>query len=242
MTKQWLAMVAAVCCVVAGTAALSGCGGGGGIPAAIPVPAAGGPLSADFFPLNAGDRHTYRVTSSSGGQSFLRIRTGTQRSVDGVNVIPLEELDDQNRVRRVQFVRVANGAFEIIGEDRLDPATGAVLQSIRFAPPQSYPFNSTFDQTFTVTSENAETTTEVTLLPFETMTVHAGTFPNAARLRIRTTSGTGGQITEVSRWFAAGVGEIRSVLSSGGSVVSAELIFASVGGRTYGDVDATAAY
>jgi hypothetical protein len=216
------------CCAAAMfLAALAGCGGGGGgepAPAPPPVvapPSDPGVAGAPFFPLAVGDRwrtrsgnvvETTRVVSQDASGFVLRSEDNTgfvdeQRLVirpDGIGSVPVPGGD---------ALTEAIGAFDVV---RFPLRVGSRYTAVDRAIDGRFDFNGDGR------ADNLRVVVEVSVVGFERVTVPAGAFDGALRLRSVITqtvqlAGGGAPIVAVSTsddWYAPGVGPVRNDLVS----------------------------
>lgn len=262
-----------VCCAIA-VAALTACGGGGGgggdapssneLPVTLGQPGPGDPDA--YLPLVQGNFWHFRGTTVAGGattsfETSVQV-TGT-RIVGGVTALVLREADTTagsgGEASDQSVVKDLNGLAVL--EAGSDPLTLSLVPywELRF-PLQS---GSTFVQLDRTEvdmgedldgdgrNEQIDVLSTVTVVGFETVSVPAGTFSEAAHIRrqlaLKVRLSGDGRVIEASEtahaWFARGVGWVRrssTIAALGESITTDQSLDAYfVGGVAVGMQDAT---
>lgn len=203
------------------SAALLGCGGGGGASTEDPPGGDSGQPGADYFPTPAGAVWHYTVTGLGAGSARV---TGT-RTVDGRSVLVIEETDTAGTTETL-YERRTEGVFEVpaAGADAFERALAQVpllpspLVSGRSSVPLDQAAVPVGDIDGDGRDEQVRIRAEQRVLPFETVTVAAGTFTRSARVRTVITQtvsfsrgGADATITgTLDDWFAPDVGPVKS--------------------------------
>jgi hypothetical protein len=199
---------------------LSACGGGGGGGGGTPptAPTDPGVAGAPYFTFSVGDRwraleggvtYTTRVTRQDGAGLVLQQvgddgsveETVLERSESGVSLVPAASAD---------AITAAIGRYDIVRFPlRAGTSYTAVDRTL-----------STFDLDGDGRADSLQVRVQVSVIGFERITVPAGTFDNALRLRTVITQtavlGAGTRTVRVTGtsddWYASGVGPVRSLL------------------------------
>jgi methionine-rich copper-binding protein CopC len=217
---------------------LAACGGGGGgssdsAPPAPPTPPpAPVTLSADIYPLAAGDRRTWRVSSGSQAGSSYSERAGEAVQLDGRTAMPVRGEDGE-----VEYIsRTATGVSSVPGLS-VDPLTKAIgpVELLRFGQVAGTTLE-LLKRTLTIDldgdgrADSVDILIESTFSGYESVTTAAGTFPAAARLltvarittRVAGSPNIGSLIVSAEEWFAPGIGPVRSVTTTTSSAQPTE--------------------
>jgi hypothetical protein len=197
-----------------------------------------GRLTADYFPLNTGDRYTYRRTKLNNPTD---VRTGEwliRAPVDlgGVQATPIDELENGSPHGRIFFQTDRSAGLGIVREEHQN---GEILN---FSPPALFatigllPGQESTPRTVQVSGNTPVKTETVsaTYVARETVTVPAGTFNNVAHLHIRFVGkDANGNIIDDGGphvWLARGIGLVEE-LDSATDGNHDELTSAQVGGQ-----------
>lgn len=231
------------CAAVLGLTALlmavGACGGGGGGSSEggnVPPPTAPGPgvAGAPFFTYALGDRWR----SVDGDATVSRRVVEADATGVLINEISVDGAFDSYRLE------LGNSAFSFVPLPSADALTAAIgrydvarfpLRAGASFRAVDKSFNGSFDVDGDGRADNLQVRIDVTVVGFERVTVPAGTFDNALRLRsviTQTASLSSNGLTRVvigtgDDWYAAGVGPVRSLLTieaDGQREVSDELL------------------
>ncbi|MCV2352877.1 FG-GAP-like repeat-containing protein [Paucibacter sp. B2R-40] len=209
---------------------LAACGGGGGgsSDSASPAPPAPPPapvtLSADVYPLAAGDRRTWRVSSGSQTGGLRSERAGEAVQLDGQAAWPVRSEDGE-----VEYIaRTATGVLSVpgAGADALTKALGPI-ELLRFGQVAGSTVE-LLKRTLTIDldgdgrADSVDILVESSFSGYESVTTAAGNFPAAARLltvarittRVTGNANIGSLIVSAEEWFAPGIGPVRSVTTT----------------------------
>lgn len=214
---------------------LSACGGGGGGGGDTPptAPIDPGVAGAPYFTFAIGDRwraldggvtYTTRVTRQDGAGLVLQQvgedgsvdETVLERSENGVSLVPAASAD---------AITAAVGRYDIV---RFPLRTGTSYTAVDRTL-------STFDLDSDGRADTLQVRVQVSVVGFERITVPAGTFDNALRLRTVITQtavlSAGARTVRVTGtsddWYASGVGPVRSLLvvsGDGGTQTNEEVL------------------
>lgn len=227
---------------------LAACGGGGGSEAGGGSPGGGasGPrFTADYLPLNTGDRRLLRVTAGPDSGSVSSETIGAQ-----IQVGPYAAFETRDEAGELSYLaRTGTAVVALPGpqSDSLSIALGPV-DVVRFglAPGDSVLL---FDRSLSVDvdgdgrTDNLTIRADFTVVAFETLTLTPGNFPDTARTRtvLRTSIGFGGggsgSLTlTTDEWYAPGVGLVRTLTTTSlagqpTTTDSSEVLAYGVGGR-----------
>lgn len=208
---------------------LAACGGGGGgssdsSPSPTPPVPAPVTLSADVYPLAAGDRRTWRVSSGSQMGGLRSERAGEAVQLEGQAAWPVRSEDGEVEY----FARTATGVLSVpgAGADPLAKALGPV-ELLRFGQvagttAELLKRTLTIDLNGDGRADSVDILIESTFSGYESVTTAAGSFPAAARLltvarittRVTGNANIGSLIVSAEEWFAPGIGPVRSVTTT----------------------------
>lgn len=208
---------------------LAACGGGGGssdtVPPAPPTPPpVPVTLSADVYPLAAGDRRTWRVSSGSQMGGLRSERAGEAVQLDGQAAWPVRNEDGD-----IEYIsRTATGVWSVPGAsaDALTKAAGPI-ELLRFGQVAGTTVE-LLKRTLAIDLDgdgrvdSADVLIESTFSGYESISTAAGNFPAAAKLltvarltiRIAGNPNIGSVIVSAEEWFAPGIGPVRSVTTT----------------------------
>jgi hypothetical protein len=245
MTSRMRRLARKVACgaagVLAATVLLTACGGGGAEGAPVQGPAL--TLTAEYFPLAAGDRRSWRTTAGATAGTVRNERVFEATLIGSRTVYPVQ--DDTGDV--TYYERATTAVLQVpAAEDAERSAIGPVtLLRLGQAPGQT---DVTLQRTVALDLDGSGRAVPVdlhmqsTFVGFEAVTTAAGTFTDAAHVRtvLQLTVHTAGSppITVTASgddWYARGVGPVKNVSvttsASGTSNYSEEVFAWSVGGR-----------
>ena len=203
------------------TALLAACGGGGGGDGG-----GGGSVAtftADFYPLNVGDRRTWRSTQGTDAGSVRSERVTALGPVGAGQAYTLAAGDGS-----AAYLSASSAGISSVpgpGADALSAAAGPVdLVRFGLAAGQTVV---TLERSFTADvdgdgrADSIDLRVQSTFVGLEAVATAAGSFPGAARVRTVVHSavrlGGGGTATiELTSddWYAAGIGPVRSMFST----------------------------
>ncbi|WP_338416088.1 hypothetical protein [uncultured Sphaerotilus sp.] len=256
-----------VLAVLALVTVLTGCGGGGGGDSSGETPAAGGGDPTNLYPLAVGNRWIWQKTNSVSGVSTKIDEITRLATVQGTEVHVLQRRDamtGQPEYGEELRLKTDAGVFELARST----AAADLLLGLRRIELLRFPLKAgmshvALDQTGLDlgsdldgdgVNERYAVRAQVTVSGVETVTVPAGTFPDAVHVvtvvretvtlsRSSPLAATPTSTTTYDDWYAPGIGLVKnselSVYPSGQERDSLELIDYRVGDRVKPGVSAT---
>lgn len=181
-----------------------------------------------FEPIRTGDAYTvlYKFNGSVIAESINV--TGSPVNVSGITetVIPVSQMVNGKVAGKFYENADSTNGVRQYGQDILTTTTGALEQSVRYAPPfqikQGLALNQPVTQTGVVQTNaqpgqpDSHQTYDVrtTLQAFESVTVPAGTYTGSAKV-LREFLRAGAVLSTQTEWYAPNIGQVMTTDSSG---------------------------